>query len=114
MDNLDNREVDAPSSSIDDMFSFSEELIDERERESNRPYKQHFNATVEMFGDRTTLTQIVILLTCLRNFIQEKRPAELHLSIGKHMTSTDEFTFSVNGQEISQLKVDSGSTLEIN
>ena len=114
MDLEDKTEEVSASSTMDDVLSFSEGLVDEREQQLKRPFKQHFNATVEMFGDRSTLTQIVMLLSCLRTFIQQKQPAELKLTIGKHLVSNDEFTFSVNGQEIQQLKIDSGSTFEIN
>lgn len=111
---MDIENIDVVSSNMDDVLSFSEELIDEREKQLNRPFKQHFNATVEMFGDRSTLTQIVMLLAFIRTFIQQKQPAELKLSIGKHLVSNDEFTFSVNGQEIQQLKADNKAILEIN
>lgn len=67
-----------------------------------RPYSQHFEADIQMFGDKTTLTQIVLLLAYLRHHIQNKTPGEIKVSVGKHL-ETEAFNFSVNGEEIPQI-----------
>ena len=69
----------------------------------NRPYSQHFEADISMFGDKTTLTQIVLLLSFLRYHIQNKTPGDIKVSVGKHL-ETDTFAFTVNGQEVPQVK----------
>lgn len=65
----------------------------------SRPYSQHFEADIQMFGDKTTLTQIVVLLSFLRWHIQNKTPGEIKVSVGKNL-ETEAFSFSVNGQEV--------------
>lgn len=67
-----------------------------------RPYSQHFEANIDMFGDKTTLTQIVVLLSFLRWHIQNKTAGEIKVSVGKHL-ETEAFNFSVNGQEVPQI-----------
>ena len=69
---------------------------------SKRPYSQHFDADVHMFGDKTTLMQVVLLLAYIRNHIQTKTPGDIKVSIGKHL-ETEAFTFSVNGHEVPQV-----------
>ena len=69
---------------------------------SKRPYSQHFEADIQLFGDKTTLTQIVFLLAYLRHYIQTKTPGEIKVSVGKHL-ETEAFNFSVNGEEIQQV-----------
>jgi len=77
----------------------------------NRPYSQHFEASVDMFGDKTTLTQIVLLLTYIRYHIQNKIPGDIKVSIGKRL-ETEAFSFSVNEQEVPQIKPE--KEIEIN
>lgn len=69
---------------------------------SKRPYSQHFEADIQMFGDKTTLTQIVLLLAYIRHHIQTKTPGDIKVSIGKHL-ETEAFNFSVNDEEIQQI-----------
>lgn len=76
-----------------------------------RNYSQHFEADIKLFGDKTTLTQIVLLLAYLRYHIQNKIPGELKVSIGKHL-ETEAFSFSVNDQEVPQVIAE--KELEIN
>lgn len=76
-----------------------------------RPYSQHFEADIQMFGDKTTLTQIVILLSYLRYHIQNKIPGDIKVSVGKHL-ETEAFNFSVNEQEVPQIKPE--TEIEIN
>ena len=76
-----------------------------------RPYSQHFEANIDMFGDKTTLTQIVVLLSFLRWHIQNKEPGEIKVSVGKHL-ETETFSFSVNGQTIPQIVAE--KEIEIN
>jgi len=76
-----------------------------------RNYSQHFEADIRMFGDKTTLTQIVLLLAYLRHHIQNKIPGEIKVSVGKHL-ETEAFTFSVNDQEVPQVIAE--KELEIN
>ena len=80
---------------------------------SKRPYSQHFDAIVKMFGDKTTLTQVVLLLACIRYYIENKIPGEIKVSVGKNL-DTEAFTFSVNGEEIQHIKPESKIELEIN
>lgn len=109
--NTDGSEI--VSSDIDEVISFSEKLVDEQTKPS-RPFKQHFNATIEMFGDKSTLTQVVMLLACVRSIIKSQTPGEIRLNIGKHVAS-DNFAFSVNGQEIVDVKLEGNKTaFEIN
>lgn len=80
-----------------------EDIIDNVvEQSSKRPYSQHFDADVHMFGDKTTLMQVVLLLTYIRHRIQTKTAGEIKVSIGKHL-ETEAFTFSVNGHEVPQV-----------
>lgn len=69
---------------------------------NKRPYSQHFEADIRMFGDKTTLTQIVLLLAYIRYHIQSKMPGDIKISIGKHL-ETEAFSFSVNDQEVPQV-----------
>lgn len=69
---------------------------------SKRPYSQHFEADIQMFGDKTTLTQIILLLAYIRHHIQTKTPGEIKVSVGKHL-ETEAFNFSVNDEEIQQI-----------
>lgn len=112
MDNIEKNSED--ESSIDDMLSFSEDLIEEHTSKLNRPFKQHFNATVEMFGDKSTLTQVVMLLACVRSIIKSQSSGEIKVLVGKRIGS-DNFAFSVNGQEITDVKLEGNKTVfEIN
>lgn len=76
-----------------------------------RPYSQHFEADIQMFGDKTTLTQIVVLLSYLRYHIQNKIPGDIKVSVGQHL-ETEAFNFSVNEQEVPQIKPE--KEIEIN
>lgn len=76
-----------------------------------RQYSQHFEADIKMFGDKTTLTQIVLLLAYLRHHIQNKTPGEIKVSIGKHL-ETEFFNFTVNDEEIQQVRPE--KEIEIN
>ena len=69
---------------------------------NKRQYSQHFEADIQMFGDKTTLTQIVILLAYIRSLIQAKTSGEIKVSVGKNLES-EMFTFSVNGEEVPQM-----------
>ena len=79
-----------------------EDTVEQDEILAKRPYSQHFNANVDMFGDKTTLTQIVILLSYIRQYVQSRTPGEIKVSIGKHLNPTEAFTFVVNGEEVPQ------------
>lgn len=80
-----------------------EDTVEQEELLGKRPYSQHFNANIEMFGDKITLTQIVMLLAYIRHHIQTRSSGEIKVSIGKHMNPTEAFTFTVNGEEIPQV-----------
>lgn len=64
-----------------------------------------------MFGDRITLNQVVLLLAYLRYHIQNRVPGDIHVSVGKRL-DTEAFTFTVNDEEIPQVKAE--KELEIN
>lgn len=83
------------------------------ENNVKRPYSQHFNANIKLFGDKTTLTQIVLLLTCIRYYIETKTPGEIKVSVGKNL-DTESFTFSVNDEEIQHITPGNKIDLEIN
>lgn len=87
--------------------------IDEEEQKIKeaRGYSQHFDIDVKLFGEKTTLTQVVILLAFLRDLIQKKEPGEIKISVGKHL-ETDVFSFTVNGQEVPHAKAE--KEMEIN
>ena len=78
---------------------------------SKRQYSQHFEADIQLFGDKTTLIQIVVLLSYLRYHIQNKIPGDIKVSVGKHV-ETEAFNFSVNEQEVPQIKPE--TEIEIN
>lgn len=80
---------------------------------SKRPYSQHFDADVKMFGDKITLTQIVILLSYIRHFIETKTPGEIKITVGKNL-DTEAFTFTVNDEEIQHITPGNKIDLEIN
>lgn len=87
--------------------------IDEEEQKikEERGYSQHFGIDVKLFGERTTLTQVVILLAFLRDLIQKKEQGEIKISVGKHL-ETDVFSFTVNDQEVPHVKAQ--KEMEIN
>ena len=83
----------------------------QQQNNNNRHYSQHFNTDVELFGDRITISQIVLLLTYIRYHVQNKIPGDIKVSIGKNL-ETEFFTFTVNGQELPH--VIAQKTVEIN
>ena len=93
-----------------------EEFIDEEEQaiqqiKKKRGYSQHFEADIKVFGEMTTITQIVVLLAYIRDMVQSKTSGDIKLSIGKNL-ETDVFSFTVNDQEIAHFKA--RNELEIN
>lgn len=108
---MDENEIIEEKDSSQEIQDFSTQTIEEIELKKARGYSQHFDADIHIFGERTTLTQIVVLLAYLRDMIQSKTPGDLKLSVGKHL-DTDVFSFTVNGQEISHIKA--ARELEIN
>lgn len=76
-----------------------------------RGHAQHFDADIKIFGEKSTLTQIVFLLAFVRDMIQQKKSGDIVVSVGKHMTS-DVFSFTVNDQEVPQMIAE--KRLEIN
>lgn len=87
--------------------------VDEEEQKVKeaRRYSQHFEADIHLFGEKTTLTQVIVLLAYIRDMIQKKTPGDIKISIGKNL-DTDVFSFTVNDQEIAHIKAK--NELEIN
>ena len=96
---------------MDEMTDYIDDLSNFNVNNNKRPYSQHFEANIDMFGDKTTLTQIVLLLDYIRYYIQNKTSGEIKVSIGNTL-ETEAFTFTVNGQEVAQIKP--RESLEIN
>lgn len=109
---------DSDSENIEneDLNETPEEVIDLEEQtakqiKQQRGFSQHFEADIKLFGEMTTITQIVVLLAYIRDMIQSKTPGDIKLSIGKNL-ETNVFSFTVNEQEIAHFKAK--NELEIN
>lgn len=100
----------------EDLNEIPEEFVDEEEQavqqiKKQRGYSQHFEADIKIFGEMTTITQVIVLLAYIRDMVQSKTPGDIKLSVGKNL-ETDVFSFTVNDQEISHFKAK--KELEIN
>ena len=100
--------MDEEEKSVNNSFYIDEE---EQKVKEVRGYSQHFEADIHLFGEKTTLTQVVVLLAYIRDMIQNKTPGDIKISIGKNL-DTDVFSFTVNDQEIAHIKAT--NELEIN
>ena len=69
---------------------------------NNNELSKHVETDIKIIGDKTTNTQIVMLLAYIRYFLQRKQSSEIKVNIGKHVNS-DFFAIQVNDQEIPEL-----------
>ncbi len=53
---------------MDEMTDYIDDLSNFNVNNNKRPYSQHFEANIDMFGDKTTLTQIVFDVITLHPF----------------------------------------------
>ncbi len=71
-------------------------MIDELQLE------RHCDTDIKIIGDKTTNTQVVMLLAFLRDAIQSNKETEIKVTVGKHMKNRF-FAMQVNGEEIPQI-----------
>lgn len=73
--------------------------------------KNHFDVTVQMFGDKSTLTEVCFLIAYIRDMIMNGRSGDIKVEVGKHVSS-DFFGFTVNGEPMA--KVIAQPTISVN
>ena len=66
-------------------------------------YSQPVETDIKIIGDRSTNAQIVLLLACIRSYLQNKTSGEIKVTVGKHLASQF-FAFTANDQEIQQIQ----------
>ena len=66
-------------------------------------YSSPVETDIKIIGDKSTVSQIVLLLAYIRAYLQSKEDGEIKVKIGKNMVSQF-FAFQVNDQEIVQVK----------
>lgn len=60
---------------------------------------RHYETDIKLIGDKATLTQIVVLLSYIRYYLQSGTSGDIKVSVGKNMESSF-FGLQVNDQEI--------------
>ena len=66
-------------------------------------FPQPFDMTMQLVGDKSTLTEIVFLIAYIRDVILSHQPAKINLDIGQHLNSAY-FGFTVNGEPVADIK----------
>ena len=74
-------------------------------------FKNHFDVTIQMFGDKSTLTEICFLISFIRDMIMNGKSGNITVEVGKHIDS-DFFGFTVNGEPMAKVKAE--PTISIN
>lgn len=83
--------------------------MDEKKKENAskeedfQPLKSRYSAELTMVGDLSTIREITILLSFIRNIIDEGREADISVRVG-HMIKSGSFNFALNNQEIPDIK----------
>ena len=62
-----------------------------------------FETDIKLVGDMSTIREIIILLSYIRNIIDEGRSQDIVVSVGKNI-KTEAFGMDVNGMEIPDIK----------
>ena len=68
-------------------------------------FPQPFDVTIQLVGDKSTLTDIVFLLAYVRDMIVNKQSGEIRVNVGKHLDS-EYFGFTVNGEPVAKIKAE--------
>ena len=74
---------------------------------------RHCQTDISIIGDKTTNSQVVMLLAFIRDAIKNSKPIDISLSIGKHVKD-QYFDMQVNEQEIPQIIATDKTHFEIN
>ena len=89
------------------MFKFfkkkNTKMPEEKKQEISPNIFNPVETDIKLVGNQETIVQIVALLSYIRNLINNSSEGEIKVLVGKNINS-NYFAFSVNDQEIADLK----------
>ena len=81
----------------------SEKKETEDEEKDFQPLKSRYASDITMVGDLSTIREVVILLSFIRNIIDEGREADISVKVG-HNIKSGSFNFALNNQEVPDIR----------
>ncbi len=75
----------------------------EDNEEDFQPLKSRYASDITMVGDLSTIREVVILLSFIRNIIDEGREADISVKVG-HNIKSGSFNFALNNQEVPDIR----------
>lgn len=76
----------------------------------NRVLTTKYETEIKLVGDLSTIREIVILLSYIRNILDEGRSQDIVVSVGKNI-KTEGFGMAVNNMEIPDIKSKDTATI---
>lgn len=64
--------------------------------------KNHYTASVQLYGDKKVLTKILYILAHIRSYANSNKSGTIHINIPDN---TDTFSFTVNEEEIPAIEI---------